>query len=83
MQTTLTQKLNILKSNKDFISYNLNNENKIESFVLNNNFRRYSHKYDNFMLLDIFKNHYILESKQNYTLKQILINLNILNKWTK
>ncbi len=78
MILTLSQKLNIIRSkNKDFISYNIGADNKLQSFVLNNNFRRYSNKYSNFMLLDLFKSHYILEPKENYTLKQILKTLNI------
>ncbi len=78
MVLTLSQKLNIIRSTKkDFISYNIGPDNKLQSFVLNNNFRRYSNKYQNFMLLDIFKKQNILESKQNYTLKQILKTLNI------
>ncbi len=78
MTLTLSQKLNIIKSKKkDFISYNIGADNKLQSFVLNNNFRRYSNKYSNFMLLDIFKQQNILDSKENYTLKQILTTLNI------
>lgn len=78
MILTLSQKLNIIRiKNKDFISYNIGADNKLQSFVLNNNFRRYSNKYSNFMLLDLFKSHYILEPKENYTLKQILKTLNI------
>ena len=78
MILTLAQKLNIIRSKKkDFISYNIGADNKLQSFVLNNNFRRYSNRYSNFMLLDIFKQQNILESKENYTLKQILKTLNI------
>lgn len=78
MILTLSQKLNIIRSKKkDFISYNIGPDNKLQSFVLNNNFRRYSNKYSNFMLLDIFKQQNILDCKQNYTLKQILTTLNI------
>ncbi len=78
MILTLSQKLNIIRSTKkDFISYNIGPDNKLQSFVLNNNFRRYANKYNNFMLLDLFKSHYILEPKENYTLKQILKTLNI------
>ena len=78
MVLTLAQKLNIIRSTKkDFISYNIGPDNKLQSFVLNNNFRRYANKYNNFMLLDLFKSHYILEPKENYTLKQILKTLNI------
>ena len=40
MIISLTQKLNIIKSkHKDFISYNIGADNKLQSFVLNNNFR--------------------------------------------
>ena len=78
MVLTLSQKLNIIRSKKkDFISYNIGANNNLQSFVLNNNFRRYSNKYSNFMLLDIFKQQNILDCKQNYTLKQILKTLNI------
>lgn len=78
MTLSLAQKLNIIRSTKkDFISYNIGADNKLQSFVLNNNFRRYSNKYQNFMLLDIFKQQNILDSKENYTLKQILTTLNI------
>jgi len=78
MTLSLSQKLNIIRSKKkDFISYNIGADNNLQSFVLNNNFRRYSNKYSNFMLLDIFKQQNILDSKENYTLKQILKTLNI------
>ena len=78
MIISLTQKLNIIKSkHKDFISYNIGADNKLESFVLNNNFRRYANKYEHFMLLDVFKRHNILEPKENYSLNQILKTLNI------
>lgn len=78
MVLTLAQKLNIIRSkHKDFISYNIGADNKLQSFVLNNNFRRYANKYEHFMLLDVFKRHNILEPKENYSLKQILTTLNI------
>ena len=78
MIISLSQKLNIIKSkHKDFISYNIGPDNKLQSFVLNNNFRRYANKYEHFMLLDVFKRHNILELKENYSLKQILTTLNI------
>lgn len=78
MVLTLSQKLNIIRSKKkDFISYNIGPDNNLQSFVLNNNFRRYSNKYQHFMLLDIFKQQNILDCQQNYTLKQILTTLNI------
>lgn len=78
MILTLAQKLNIIRSKKkDFISYNIGPDNNLQSFVLNNNFRRYANKYQHFMLLDVFKRHNILEPKENYTLKQILKTLNI------
>lgn len=78
MTLSLAQKLNIIRSTKkDFISYNIGADNKLQSFVLNNNFRRYSNKYQNFMLLDIFKQQNIFDCQENYTLKQILKTLNI------
>ena len=78
MIISLSQKLNIIKSkHKDFISYNIGTDNKLQSFVLNNNFRRYANKYEHFMLLDVFKRHNIIEPKENYSLKQILTTLNI------
>ena len=77
MKATLSQKLNILKSKKTFISYNLDNNNKLVNYVLNDNFTRYKNQYQTFKLLDIFKDEYILKSKQNYTLTQILKQLNI------
>ena len=77
MKATLSQKLNILKSKKTFISYNLDNNNKLVNYVLNDNFTRYKNQYQTFKLLDLFKDEYILNSDQNYTLTQILNQLNI------
>ena len=77
MKATLAQKLNILKSKKTFISYNLDNNNKLINYVLNDNFMRYKNQYQTFKLLDLFKDEYILNSEQNYTLTQILKQLNI------
>jgi len=77
MKATLSQKLNILKSKKTFISYNLDNNNKLINYVLNDNFMRYKNQYQTFKLLDLFKDEYILKSQQNYTLTQILKHLNI------
>ena len=77
MKATLSQKLNILKSKKTFISYNLDNNNKLINYVLNDNFTRYKNQYQTFKLLDLFKDEYILNSDQNYTLTQILNQLNI------
>ena len=77
MKATLSQKLNILKSKKTFISYNLDNNNKLINYVLNDNFTRYKNQYQTFKLLDLFKDEYILNSEQNYTLTQILKQLNI------
>ena len=77
MKATLSQKLNILKSKKTFISYNLDNNNKLINYVLNDNFMRYKNQYQTFKLLDLFKDEYILNSEQNYTLTQILKQLNI------
>lgn len=77
MKATLSQKLNILKSKKTFISYNLDNNNKLVNYVLNDNFMRYKNQYQTFKLLDLFKDEYILKSQQNYTLTQILKGLNI------
>lgn len=77
MKATLSQKLNILKSKKTFISYNLDNNNKLINYVLNDNFMRYKNQYQTFKLLDLFKDEYILKSQQNYTLTQILKQLNI------
>jgi hypothetical protein len=77
MKATLSQKLNILKSKKTFISYNLDNNNKLINYVLNDNFTRYKNQYQTFKLLDLFKDEYILKSQQNYSLTQILKHLNI------
>lgn len=77
MKATLSQKLNILKSKKTFISYNLDNNNKLTNYVLNDNFMRYKNQYQTFKLLDLFKDEYILKSQQNYSLTQILKHLNI------
>ena len=77
MKATLSQKLNILKSKKTFISYNLDNNNKLINYVLNDNFMRYKNQYQTFKLLDLFKDEYILKSQKNYTLTQILKQLNI------
>lgn len=77
MKLTLSQKLNILKSNKKFISFNVDANNNLTEFTLNNNFIRYKPNYKNFRLLDIFRNDYILNSKDNYTLNQILTHLRI------
>jgi len=77
MNITLSQKLNILKSKKTFISFNIDKDKKLIEYTLNDNFVRYKPKYNNFKLLDIFKEDYILNSKQNYTLKQILKQINI------
>jgi len=77
MKATLSQKLNILKSKKTFISYNLDKNNRLINYVLNDNFMRYKNQYQTFKLLDLFKDEYILKSQQNYTLTQILKQLNI------
>ena len=77
MRATLAQKLNILKSKKTFINYTLDNEQNLVNYVINDNFMRYKNQYQTFAVLDLFKEQYILNSKQNYTLKQILKGLNI------
>ena len=41
MKATLTQKLNIVKSNKTFINYTLDNEGKLKTYVLNDDFIRF------------------------------------------
>jgi len=77
MKVTLAQKLNILKSKKTFINYTLDNDNNLVNYVINDNFMRYKNQYQTFAVLDLFKQQYILNSEQNYTLKQILKHLNI------
>ena len=77
MKATLSQKLNILKSKKTFINYTLDNEQNLINYVINDNFMRYKNQYKTFAVLDLFKEQYILNSEQNYTLKQILKGLNI------
>ena len=77
MKATLSQKLNILKSKKTFINYTLDNEQNLINYVINDNFMRYKNQYKTFAVLDLFKQQYILNSEQNYTLKQILKGLNI------
>jgi CTP:phosphocholine cytidylyltransferase-like protein len=77
MKATLSQKLNILKSKKTFINYTLDNEQNLVNYVINDNFMRYKNQYQTFAVLDLFKEQYILNSEQNYTLKQILKGLNI------
>ena len=77
MELTLSQKLNIIKSNKSFINYTLDSNNKLINYTLNDNYLRYKNQYQTFKLLDIFTQDNIYSSKQNYTLKQILTTLNI------
>ena len=77
MKATLSQKLNILKSKKTFINYTLDNEQNLVNYVINDNFMRYKNQFQTFAVLDLFKEKYILNSEQNYTLKQILKGLNI------
>jgi len=77
MIISLSQKLNILKSNKAFINYTLDNNNKLINYTLNDNYLRYKNQYQTFKLLDIFTQDNIYSSEQNYTLKQILTTLNI------
>ena len=77
MKVTLAQKLNILKSKKTFINYTLDNDNNLVNYVINDNFMRYKNQYQTFAVIDLFKQQYILNSEQNYTLKQILKHLNI------
>ncbi len=77
MQLTLTQKLNIIKSNKAFINYTLDSNKKLINYTLSNNYLRYRNQYQTFKLLDIFTQDNIYSSEQNYTLKQILTTLNI------
>ncbi len=77
MKLTLSQKLNILKSKKTFISFNIDKDKNLINYVINDNFMRYKNQYQTFAVLDLFKQQYILNSEQNYTLKQILKGLNI------
>ena len=77
MIISLSQKLNIIKSNKAFINYTLDNNNKLINYTLNDNYLRYKNQYQTFKLLDIFTQDNIYSSEQNYTLKQILTTLNI------
>ena len=53
------------------------NNNNLVNYVINDNFMRYKNQYQTFAVLDLFKEQYILNSEQNYTLKQILKGLNI------
>jgi len=77
MKTTLTQKLNIVKSNKTFINYTLDNEGKLKTYVLNDDFIRYKNRFQTFKLLDLFKREYILNDSANFTINEILKHLNI------
>ena len=72
MKLTLAQKLNIAKSNKTFISYNLDSKNNLINYCLNDNFMRYKSQYNTFKLLDIFRQDNVYNEKHNYTIKQIL-----------
>lgn len=72
MKLTLAQKLNIAKSNKTFISYNLDSQNNLIEYCLNDNFMRYKTQYNTFKLLDIFRQDNVYNEKHNYTIKQIL-----------
>lgn len=77
MKATLTQKLNIVKSNKTFINYTLDNEGKLKTYVLNDDFVRYKNRFQTFKLLDLFKREYILNDSANFTINEILKHLNI------
>jgi hypothetical protein len=77
MKATLTQKLNIVKSNKTFINYTLDNEGKLKTYVLNDDFIRYKNRFQTFKLLDLFKREYILNDSANFTINEILKHLNI------
>ena len=77
MIISLSQKLNIIKSNKAFINYTLDSNNKLINYTLNDNYLRYKNQYQTFKLLDIFTQDNIYNNEQNYTLKQILTTLNI------
>jgi hypothetical protein len=77
MKATLTQKLNIVKSNKTFINYTLDNEGKLKTYVLNDDFIRYKNRFQTFKLLDLFKREYILNDSSNFTINEILKHLNI------
>jgi hypothetical protein len=77
MKATLTQKLNIIKSNKTFINYTLDNEGKLKTYVLNDDFIRYKNRFQTFKLLDLFKREYILNDSSNFTINEILKHLNI------
>jgi|OM-RGC.v1.033811528 hypothetical protein len=77
MKATLTQKLNIIKSNKTFINYTLDNEGKLKTYVLNDDFIRYKNRFQTFKLLDLFKREYILNDSANFTINEILKHLNI------
>lgn len=77
MKATLTQKLNIIKSNKTFINYTLDNEGKLKTYVLNDDFVRYKNRFQTFKLLDLFKREYILNDSANFTINEILKHLNI------
>lgn len=77
MKATLTQKLNIVKSNKTFINYTLDNEGKLKTYVLNDDFVRYKNRFQTFKLLELFKREYILNDSANFTINEILKHLNI------
>ena len=72
MNLTLSQKINIAKSNKTFISYNLDSKNNLINYCLNDNFMRYKTQYNTFKLLDIFRQDNVYSDQHNYTIKQIL-----------
>ena len=77
MKATLTQKLNIVKSNKTFINYTLDNEGKLKTYVLNDDLVRYKNRFQTFKLLELFKREYILNDSANFTINEILKHLNI------
>jgi hypothetical protein len=59
MQTiklNLIQLIRINNSNKDFVLYDLDNNNKITCLKFTDDLRRYRNKYQHFKLIDLIKN---------------------------
>jgi len=78
MLLTTAQKLIILRSNKDFICYNVNKNNKVIDYVITNDLKRYYNKdFKHFKCITDIQKH-ILNEKFNYSFKDILIDLKLL-----
>lgn len=73
-----SNKLLILKSNKDFFVYNIDNKNKVISYTLTNDLHRhYKHGFNHFKVVnDLQKD--ILNESFNYSFEDLLREVNIL-----